>query len=104
MQTDYAVNVTSVRSGGERPLRQHQHVDAPTAPTGGASKQGTSLSYPLPSLARAVIQSATQALFARALAGDARFLLDEPLQVSIPRQRAAIKRLLKRLMSAASRS
>jgi molybdate transport system ATP-binding protein len=103
LQTDYAVNVTVfdlVASGRYASIGM---CDAPTAAderhalrwlkffglSGVAKRRPRELSY----------GQLRRALFARALACDARILLlDEPLTGLDPRQRAAMKRLLERLM------
>jgi molybdate transport system ATP-binding protein len=104
LQTDYAVNVTVfdlVASGRYASIGMS---DAPTSADKAhvvrwlkffsllsvAKRRPRELSY----------GQLRRALFARALAGDPRILLlDEPLTGLDPRQRAAMKRLLERLMT-----
>jgi molybdate transport system ATP-binding protein len=103
LQTDYAVNVTVLDLVASGRYASIGMCDAPTAAdarhalrwlkffglSGVAKRRPRELSY----------GQLRRALFARALACDARILLlDEPLTGLDPRQRAAMKRLLERLM------
>jgi molybdate transport system ATP-binding protein len=104
LQTDYAVNVTVfdlVASG------RYASIGMCDAPTAADKKQALRWLkfFGLSAVAKRRPRELSygqlrRALFARALACDARILLlDEPLTGLDPRQRAAMKRLLERLMS-----
>jgi molybdate transport system ATP-binding protein len=103
LQSDYAVNVTVFDLVASGRYASIGLCDAPTAAdknhalrwlkffglSAVAKRRPRELSY----------GQLRRALFARALAGNARILLlDEPLTGLDPRQRAAMKRLLERLM------
>jgi molybdate transport system ATP-binding protein len=103
LQTDYAVNVTVsdlVASGRYASIGMSE---APT-PADEKSTRYWLRYFALLSVAKRRPRELSygqlrRALFARALAGDARILLlDEPLTGLDPRQRAAMKRLLESLM------
>jgi len=104
LQTDYAVNVTVLELVASGRYASIGLCSAPTATDrkhalrwlkffsllSVATRRPRELSY----------GQLRRALFARALAGNARILLlDEPLTGLDPRQRAAMKRLLERLMT-----
>jgi molybdate transport system ATP-binding protein len=103
LQTDYAVNVTVsdlVASGRYASIGMSE---APTAADEKSTRYWLRY-FALLSVAKRRPRELSygqlrRALFARALAGDARILLlDEPLTGLDPRQRAAMKRLLESLM------
>jgi molybdate transport system ATP-binding protein len=104
LQTDYAVNVSVfdlVASGRYASIGMS---DAPTSADKKNARRWLKF-FALLSVANRRPRELSygqlrRALFARALAGDARILLlDEPLTGLDPRQRAAMKRLLVRLMN-----
>ncbi len=103
LQTDYAVNVTVLDLVASGRYASIGLSDPPTAADIGNARHWLEF-FALASVAKRRPRELSygqlrRALFARALACDARILLlDEPLTGLDPRQRAAMKRLLERLM------
>jgi len=103
LQTDYAVDVTVLDLVASGRYASVGMSDAPTAADKRHAFRWLKF-FALLAVARSRPRELSygqlrRALFARALAGDARILLlDEPLTGLDPRQRAAMKRLLEHLM------
>jgi molybdate transport system ATP-binding protein len=104
LQTDYAVNVTVLELVASGRYASIGLCAAPTATDRKHARRWLKF-FSLLSVATRRPRELSygqlrRALFARALAGNARILLlDEPLTGLDPRQRAAMKRLLERLMT-----
>jgi molybdate transport system ATP-binding protein len=103
LQTDYAVEVTVLELVASGRYASIGMPEQPTAADYGSARRWLKF-FSLLSVAKRRPRELSygqlrRALFARALAGNARILLlDEPLTGLDPRQRAAMKRLLERLM------